>query len=110
MLLIASGDDVLAHFFGMSLNQTLWGFRVAAICVPPIVGLLTCRVCDDLQKVPERRRLRQPARVMMTDTRAYVASITASEADGNGRLDEPGEGEPIEPTDVVLVPAEPDWT
>ncbi len=97
VLFIASGDDVISKFFGLSLNQTVWGFRVATIGVPPIVALLTYRICKDLQKVPERRKLRQPARVRLTDARVYVATVEAFEPDG----EEP----PIPTPDAVLDPA-----
>lgn len=104
VLLVASGDDVIANFFRMSLNETLWAFRAAVVGVPPVVGLLTYGVCKDLQKVPERRRLHQPAHVRMTESRAFVATIEEFRPDGNGREHEPGEALPIEPPDVVLEP------
>ncbi len=100
VLFIASGDDVIANFFRMSLNQTVWAFRIATIGVPPIIGLITYRVCKDLQKTPERRRMRQPARVRLNETRVYVATVEAFEPEGDER--------PVATPDVVLGPAEHD--
>ena len=37
----ASSTDVLANFFKVSLNATLWFFRIAVIVVPIIAGLFT---------------------------------------------------------------------
>ena len=111
VLFVASGDDVLAHWFSMSLNQTVWAFRIALVCVPPIVGALTYGVCKDLQKVPGTARGLRPApRVQMTGTRAYVATVEGPPGDGWQPADGDGSGEetPIEPPDVVLEPAERD--
>ncbi|MGH8981224.1 MAG: cytochrome bc1 complex cytochrome b subunit [Acidimicrobiales bacterium] len=77
VLFMASGDDVISKFFHLSLNQAVWSFRAATVGIPPIIGLLTYRICKDLQKVPDRRKLRQPARVRMTESRFYVATIEA---------------------------------
>lgn len=100
VLFMASGDDVLAHFFGISLNATVWAFRAAVIVMPAVVFAVTYRICKDLQKVPERRKLRQPARVRMTDTRAYVATIEAFTPDG--------ELEPLATPDVIVQSGEGD--
>jgi ubiquinol-cytochrome c reductase cytochrome b subunit len=45
----ASSTDVLANFFGVSLNLVLWTFRFAVIVVPLIVFPVTYRICIELQ-------------------------------------------------------------
>lgn len=100
VLFMAAGDDVLSKFFDMSLTQALWTFRAATVGVPVVVALVTYRVCKDLQHAPERRRLRQPARVRMAESRAYVTHVEAFAPD-------PAEV-PLATPDVVLQGGEGD--
>jgi ubiquinol-cytochrome c reductase cytochrome b subunit len=48
-LLGASATDVLANFFQVSLNEVLWTFRVLVFVVPVVVGVLTHRICLEMQ-------------------------------------------------------------
>lgn len=98
VLLVASGDDVIANFFRISLNDTVWAFRVALVALPPIVAAIAYRVCKDLQEVPERRRLRRPARVRLSKDGAYVAAIEEFQPDG--------ELPPLPLPDAVLEPVD----
>ena len=50
-LFAASSTDVLANFFKVSLNATLWFFRIAVIVVPIIAGLVTYQLCKEMQGV-----------------------------------------------------------
>jgi ubiquinol-cytochrome c reductase cytochrome b subunit len=50
-LFAASSTDVLANFFKVSLNATLWFFRIAVIVVPIIAGLVTYQLCREMQGV-----------------------------------------------------------
>jgi ubiquinol-cytochrome c reductase cytochrome b subunit len=47
----ASSTDVLANYFHISLNFTLWFFRFAAVIVPIIVAFVTYRLCLEMQGV-----------------------------------------------------------
>jgi quinol---cytochrome-c reductase cytochrome b subunit len=49
ILFFAGGDDVIAARFDLSLNDVVWTFRVLVIVVPPLVALITYRLCRELQ-------------------------------------------------------------
>jgi len=100
VLFMASGDDVISKFFQISLNQAVWTFRAATVGVPVIVALITYRVCKDLQQVPARRRLRQPATVRMAESRAYVAHVEVFAL--------PDDNAPLATPDVLLQSGEGD--
>ncbi|MGH9103481.1 MAG: cytochrome bc1 complex cytochrome b subunit, partial [Acidimicrobiales bacterium] len=87
----ASATDVLANFFGLSLNSVLWGFRAAVIVVPIITGLVAYRICVELQTwtgVGERKR---PMIILRNAEGAYL-SVPANVRPG----DKLPELEPIE--------------
>ncbi len=50
-LFAASSTDVLANYFHVSLNVTLWFFRVATIVVPIIAGFVAYQMCIEMQGV-----------------------------------------------------------
>ena len=50
-LFAASSTDVLANFFHVSLNVTLWFFRISVFVVPVIVGFAAWRICLEMQGV-----------------------------------------------------------
>ena len=50
-LFAASSTDVMANFFHVSLNATLWFFRIAVIVVPIIAGFVTYQLCREMQGV-----------------------------------------------------------
>jgi ubiquinol-cytochrome c reductase cytochrome b subunit len=50
-LFAASSTDVMANFFHVSLNATLWFFRVAVFVIPVIAGLVTYQLCREMQGV-----------------------------------------------------------
>jgi ubiquinol-cytochrome c reductase cytochrome b subunit len=50
-LFAASSTDVLANFFHVSLNATLWFFRIATIVVPIIAGMVAYQLCLEMQGV-----------------------------------------------------------
>jgi ubiquinol-cytochrome c reductase cytochrome b subunit len=49
VLLGAASSDVIASLFGLSVNVVIWIFRIAVIVVPVIVGLVTDKICRELQ-------------------------------------------------------------
>ncbi|MFJ6619686.1 cytochrome bc complex cytochrome b subunit [Kitasatospora sp. NPDC091335] len=49
VLLIAGGNDVIAYAFGLSVNALTVALRVALILLPPVVFVLTRRLCLALQ-------------------------------------------------------------
>jgi ubiquinol-cytochrome c reductase cytochrome b subunit len=50
-LFAASSTDVLANFFHVSLNATLWFFRIAIFAVPIVAALVTYQMCLEMQGV-----------------------------------------------------------
>jgi len=50
ILTIASGDDLIALKFDISLNAITWFLRMAMLVVPPIVFLISYRFCLGLQR------------------------------------------------------------
>ena len=50
ILTIASGDDLIALKFDISLNAITWFLRIAMLLVPPIVFLISYRFCLGLQR------------------------------------------------------------
>ncbi|WP_030182455.1 cytochrome b [Streptomyces violaceorubidus] len=56
VLLLAGGNDILAHTFHVSLNLLTWIFRVALVLAPPLAFVVTKRVCLALQE-RDRERL-----------------------------------------------------
>jgi ubiquinol-cytochrome c reductase cytochrome b subunit len=71
ILFAAGGNDVLAARFDISVNTITWAFRIAVLTVPPLTGLLTYRLCRELQA---RERAHPPAVAVLerTETGGYV--------------------------------------
>ncbi|MFZ0248609.1 MAG: cytochrome bc complex cytochrome b subunit [Acidimicrobiales bacterium] len=51
-LFAASSTDVLANFFHVSLNVTLWFFRIATFVVPVVSALVAYQLCKEIQGAP----------------------------------------------------------
>lgn len=50
MLLMASATDIVAYTFNISLNFVVWAGRIALLVVPPLVYVVTYRLCIGLQE------------------------------------------------------------
>ncbi len=50
VLLLSGGNDVIAEKFDISLNAMTWIGRIGLIVLPPIVYVLTYRICLGLQQ------------------------------------------------------------
>jgi ubiquinol-cytochrome c reductase cytochrome b subunit len=50
VLLFAGGNDIIATQFSLSINTLTWAFRAMFFVVPPIVFLITKRICLGLQR------------------------------------------------------------
>ncbi len=48
-LLVASGNDIIAYTFDISLNAMVWIGRLGLVVLPPLVYVVTYRVCLGLQ-------------------------------------------------------------
>ena len=49
-LLLASGNDLIALFFNISLNAMTWIGRIGLLVLPPLAYLATYRACIGLQR------------------------------------------------------------
>jgi ubiquinol-cytochrome c reductase cytochrome b subunit len=48
--LINGGNDLIATHFDLSINQIMWGTRIGIIVLPPLVFVITKRICLSLQR------------------------------------------------------------
>jgi ubiquinol-cytochrome c reductase cytochrome b subunit len=46
----AGSDDVVAVAFGLSVNALVWTFRIGLFVVPVVAGVVTYRICLELQR------------------------------------------------------------
>jgi ubiquinol-cytochrome c reductase cytochrome b subunit len=90
----ASSTDVLANYFDISLNSVLWFFRVAVIVVPIISGVVTWRICIELQRVPDAVQRKRAMVVSRTADGEYVA-VPAAPRPGDTRVELAPEPVPV---------------
>ncbi len=89
ILLVAGGDDVLAHFFQVSLSDVVWGFRISVLVLPVVAGAVTHRICIELQRAAPRTK--RPRYVVVERAEAgYYATAEGLPVPGKEEL------EPIE--------------
>ncbi len=77
----ASSTDVLANFFRISLNEVLWFFRIAVIVVPIIAGLVTYRLCREMQGVHGIGKRKRPVIVQRSPEGEYTTVPTPPRPD-----------------------------
>ena len=88
MLFVASATDVLANFFHVSLEATLWTMRFTVFLIPVIVFFLTLKITQEFQKVPEGGRRKRANVVARTPSGEYVSTPAAPRpGDGHHELD-----------------------
>lgn len=81
VLLLAGGNDILAHTFHVSLNLLTWIFRVALVLAPPLAFVVTKRVCLALQE-HDRERLAEGE-----ETGEVHQTLAGGYAESHGPLD-----------------------
>ncbi|MGC9439889.1 cytochrome b [Streptomyces sp. WG5] len=99
VLLLAGGNDILAHVFDVSLNLLTWVFRVLLVLLPPIAFVVTRRVCLALQE-RERERLaegRETGELRQTLAGGYAESHEPLDAEERYVLRSRREPEPLAP-------------
>ncbi len=69
----ASSTDLLAQYFHVSLNTVLWFFRIAVIVVPLLAGVVSWKICIELQGVPNATRRKRHNIVSRTAAGEYLA-------------------------------------
>ncbi|MDQ0389450.1 ubiquinol-cytochrome c reductase cytochrome b subunit [Streptomyces sp. DSM 42143] len=100
VLLLAGGNDILAHVFDVSINLLTWVFRISLVLLPPIAFMVTKRVCLALQE-RERERLDEGAetgRLSQTLAGGYVESHVPLDSEERYVLRSRREPEPLAPT------------
>ena len=50
LLWVGGGNDIIAITFGLSINSIIWFLRIALIILPPIMFIVTRRICLSLQR------------------------------------------------------------
>jgi ubiquinol-cytochrome c reductase cytochrome b subunit len=50
IILINGGNDIIATHFHLTINQIMWFTRIGVIVIPPIVFVITKRLCLSLQR------------------------------------------------------------
>ncbi len=111
VLIISGGNDVIAHLFHISVNQTTYVGRAALFIVPPLVYMVTKRICYGLQRSDEElihhgiesgtiRRL--PSGEFIEETVplpvAHRVLLTGVESDAPALEGATAHGEPGQPT------------
>jgi ubiquinol-cytochrome c reductase cytochrome b subunit len=97
----ASSTDVLANFFHVSLNATLWFFRIATFVVPVVVYAVTWLVCREMQMVPGIGRRKRAVVVERSEEGEYTA-IPSEVRPGDEHVE-------LEPVPVpVMIEVEPE--
>jgi ubiquinol-cytochrome c reductase cytochrome b subunit len=105
ILLIAGGNDVLAHTFDWSLQATTWALRVLVIVAPPIAFYVTRRICLALQHndvemlehgVETGIIIRLPSGAYVEPHRPLLAEHRPLRAAAHPELLEPPEGHGLE--------------
>jgi ubiquinol-cytochrome c reductase cytochrome b subunit len=99
-LFCASSTDVLANYFRVSLNGVLWFFRIAVFVVPVIAGLITWRICIEMQGVHGIGKRKRALVVSRTATGEYVA-VPSEPRPGDVRVEV--EPEPV-PVQILIEP------
>jgi ubiquinol-cytochrome c reductase cytochrome b subunit len=70
-LFCASSTDVLANYFHVSLNATLWFFRVATIVIPVVAGAVAYQLCLEMQGVHGVGKRKRANTVYLSKSGAY---------------------------------------
>lgn len=84
LLLIGGGNDIIASQFNLSINAITWAVRIGIIIVPPIVFVITKRICLSLQRSDREKLLhgRETGTIMRLPHGEFIevhAPISANE-------------------------------
>ncbi len=80
-LFAASSTDVLANYFHVSLNVTLWFFRVAVFVVPIIAAFVTYQLCLEMQGTHGIGKRKRAVIVHRSESGAYSTVPSAPRPD-----------------------------
>lgn len=99
VLFFASSTDVLANYFQISLNVILVAGRVMLFVVPPVVGLVTYRLCKEMSGVADVGK-RKRANVVVRSADGGYSTVPSAPRPG----DEVKELHPEELPDLIEFP------
>ncbi|MBZ6176163.1 ubiquinol-cytochrome c reductase cytochrome b subunit [Streptomyces olivaceus] len=99
VLLLAGGNDILAHTFDLSLNLLTWVFRVSLVLLPPLSFMAAKRVCLALQEREQERLAEgeETGEVRQTLAGGYVEEHAPLDAAERYVLRSRNEPEPLAP-------------
>jgi ubiquinol-cytochrome c reductase cytochrome b subunit len=74
VILINGGNDLIATHFHLTINQIMWFTRIAVFVVPPIVFVITKRLCLSLQRADREIVLhgRETGRLVMMPNGEFI--------------------------------------
>ena len=72
--LINGGNDLIATHFHLSINSIMWFTRIGVIVIPPLVFVITKRLCLSLQRADRELVLhgRETGRLVMTPEGEFI--------------------------------------
>lgn len=100
----ASATDVLANYFHVSLNGTLWFFRVAVVVVPLVTYYLTWRVCVEMISGGVRMGKRKRAMVVTRTPEGEYLAVPSDMRPGDEHAELRPEPVPVQ---IDMEPPEP---
>jgi ubiquinol-cytochrome c reductase cytochrome b subunit len=74
VVLINGGNDIIAINFHLSINQVMWFTRIGVFVIPPLVFVITKRICLSLQRADREKVLhgRETGRLVMLPHGEFV--------------------------------------
>jgi ubiquinol-cytochrome c reductase cytochrome b subunit len=74
VVLINGGNDIIATNFLLTINQIMWFTRIGVIVIPPLVFVITKRICLSLQRADREKVLhgRETGRLVMLPHGEFV--------------------------------------
>ena len=74
VVLLNGGNDLIATHFHLSINSIMWFTRIGVIVIPPIVFVITKRLCLSLQRADRELVLhgRETGRLVMTPEGEFI--------------------------------------
>ncbi|MGH9087048.1 MAG: cytochrome b N-terminal domain-containing protein, partial [Acidimicrobiales bacterium] len=100
----ASSTDVLANYFHVTLNGTLWFFRVAVVVIPIVTYFLTWRVCVEMISGGVRMGKRKRAMVVSRTAQGEYLAVPSDMRPGDEHVEL---GPARVPVQIDMEPPEP---
>jgi ubiquinol-cytochrome c reductase cytochrome b subunit len=74
IVLINGGNDIIATHFDLTINQIMWFTRIGVIVIPPLVFVITKRICLSLQRADREKVLhgRETGRLVRMPSGEFV--------------------------------------